>query len=88
MSRCVSLKPRLGERIRELPRIFVEALGDRAIDRVHPQERSVVSITGVCRFDGSWASGTAFAAAPFLGTHWFLPAGLFAELPLISIQVV
>src|SRR5580704_942348 len=43
------------------------------------KERSVVSITGVCRLDGLWASGTVPAPAPFLGTHWFLPAGLFVS---------
>src|ERR1700688_1490493 len=40
---------------------------------------SVVSIVGACRFDGSWASGTVPAAAPFLGAHWFAPAGLLTS---------
>ena len=42
---------------------------------------------GACRFDGSWASGTVPAPAPFLGVHWYAPAGLFVELPLIAEQV-
>ncbi len=41
-------------------------------------ERSVVSIIGACRFDGSCASGTAFAAAPPFGFHCHAPAGLFS----------
>src|ERR1700716_3609356 len=40
---------------------------------------SVVAIIGGCRFDGSCASGTAFAAAPFFGFHWFAPAGLLVS---------
>src|SRR6185295_13401923 len=38
--------------------------------------RSVVSIIGACRLDGSCASGTVPAPAPFLGVHWCAPAGL------------
>src|SRR5207244_3646331 len=38
--------------------------------------RSVVSIIGACRFDGSCASGTVPWASGFLGVHWFAPAGL------------
>jgi len=39
----------------------------------------VVSIIGACFFPGSWASGTAFAAAPPLGLHWWAPAGLLVS---------
>src|SRR5258708_40367575 len=39
-------------------------------------ERSVVSIIGECRFDGSCASGTVPWASGFLGIHCFAPAGL------------
>src|ERR687885_2991732 len=38
--------------------------------------RSVVSIMGACRFDGSCASGTVPWASGFLGFHCFAPAGL------------
>ena len=38
--------------------------------------RSVVSMTGECRFDGSCASATAVAAEASVGTHWCAPAGL------------
>src|SRR3954453_4472292 len=38
--------------------------------------RSVVSIIGACRFEGSWASGTVSWAAPSFGVHCFAPAGL------------
>src|SRR3981081_4795222 len=38
---------------------------------------SVLAIIGGCRFDGSCASGTASAPAPFFGFHWFAPAGFF-----------
>ena len=38
--------------------------------------RSVVSIIGACRFDGSCASGTVPWASGFLGVHCFAPAGL------------
>src|ERR1700738_307106 len=38
--------------------------------------RSVVSIIGACRFDGSCASGTVSLASGFLGVHCFAPAGL------------
>src|SRR5688572_31949501 len=41
--------------------------------------RSVVSITGACRFDGSWASGTVPWASGFLGDHWKAPAGLLVN---------
>src|SRR5688500_18665296 len=40
---------------------------------------SVVSITGACRFDGSWASGTMPWASGFFGVHWNAPAGLFVD---------
>src|SRR6188474_3471544 len=39
-------------------------------------ERSVVSIIGACRFDGSCASGTVPWASGFFGAHCFAPAGL------------
>src|SRR5881275_2058600 len=38
--------------------------------------RSVVSIIGACRFDGSCASGTVPWASGFFGVHCFAPAGL------------
>src|SRR5687768_1823128 len=41
--------------------------------------RSVVSIMGACRFDGSWASGTVPCASGFLGVHWKAPAGLLVN---------
>ena len=33
------LVPRLGERVRELVRMLVEALRDRPVDRIHPQRQ-------------------------------------------------
>src|SRR5690242_11512123 len=36
-------------------------------------------MVGAWRFDGSCASGTVPAPAPFLATHWFAPAGLFVS---------
>src|SRR5919206_4410276 len=39
-------------------------------------DRSVVSIIGACRFDGSCASGTVPWASGFFGVHCFAPAGL------------
>src|SRR5688500_10887892 len=39
-------------------------------------ERSVVSIIGACRFDGSCASGTVPCASGFFGFHCLAPAGL------------
>src|SRR5918993_2866229 len=38
--------------------------------------RSVVSIIGACRFDGSCASGTVPWAEESVGVHCFAPAGL------------
>src|SRR5918993_6068444 len=38
--------------------------------------RSVVSIIGACRFDGSCASGTVPWAEETVGVHCFAPAGL------------
>src|ERR671921_1856309 len=38
--------------------------------------RSVVSIVGECRLEGSCASGTVPWASGFLGFHCFAPAGL------------
>src|SRR5512143_2775096 len=40
------------------------------------KDRSVVSMVGACFLDGSCASGTVPAPAPFLGRHWCAPAGL------------
>src|SRR5690349_9855140 len=34
---------------------------------------------GERRLEGLWASGTVLAPAPFLGCHWFAPAGLFVS---------
>ncbi len=42
-------------------------------------DRSVVSIVGGCRFDGSCASGTVPAPAPSFGFHWLAPAGLLVS---------
>src|SRR5919106_1497643 len=44
-------------------------------------DRSVVSIVGACRFDGSWASGTVPWASGFLGVHWKAPAGPLVHPP-------
>src|SRR5512143_598254 len=33
-------------------------------------------MVGACRLEGSCASGTVPAPAPFLATHWCAPAGL------------
>ena len=41
--------------------------------------RSVVSIDGAIRFDGSCACGTVPAPAPFFGCHCCAPAGLFVS---------
>src|SRR6516225_9234082 len=41
--------------------------------------RSVVSIIGGCRLDGSCASGTASSALRSVGRHWCAPAGLFVS---------
>jgi len=41
--------------------------------------RSVVSMTGAWRFDGSCASCTAVAADGSVGIHWCAPAGLFVS---------
>src|ERR1700738_298368 len=43
--------------------------------------RSVVSIIGACRFDGSCASGTVPSPSAPFGFHWFAPAGLFVRSP-------
>ena len=40
---------------------------------------SVVSMTGACRFEGSWGSGTASFAAGSVGIHWLAPAGLLVS---------
>jgi len=42
-------------------------------------DRSVVSMTGVWLFDGSWASGTVPAPPPSTGTHCQAPAGLLVS---------
>src|ERR1700722_1552286 len=43
------------------------------------KERSVVSIAGACRFEGSCASGTLpLPTLPF-GFHWCAPPGLFVN---------
>src|SRR4030042_1777581 len=41
--------------------------------------RSVVSIPGARRFDGSCGSGTVPAPASPFGFHWYAPAGLFVS---------
>src|SRR3954466_2397002 len=41
--------------------------------------RSVVSIIGACRLDGSCASGTVPWASGFFGVHWKAPAGLLVN---------
>ena len=71
------LVPGLGERVGELVGVLVEALR-RSARRSGPacSARSVVSIIGACRFDGSWASGTVSCASGFFGVHCFAPAGL------------
>jgi hypothetical protein len=47
------LVPRLGECLRELVRVLVEAPGDRPVDGVRLQRMSVGSIIGGCRLGGS-----------------------------------
>src|SRR5215469_9744674 len=36
-------------------------------------------MVGACRFEGSCASGTVPAPAPFFGVHWCAPAGLLVS---------
>ena len=54
-----------------------ELIGRRA--GAFPWGIFVVNVTGACRWDGSWASGTVVAAAGSVGTHCQAPAGLFVR---------
>ena len=71
------LVPRLAERVGELVGVLVEALGDRPVDRVHPQRQvRRQHHRGVPLRRDRERPGTVPWASGFLGVHCCAPAGL------------
>ena len=77
MSRCVSLNQALAKATLKSSGFSWNRFEIFEYSGSNRSERSVVSMTGVCRFERSWASGTRPAPCPPAGTHWCFPAGLF-----------
>src|SRR5579871_1204626 len=82
------LVPRLGERVRELLRMFEEALRNRPVDRVHPQRKVGGEHAGsylLRRIVRRWnrARSTAVLGRPLVRARRTL-----GQLPLIAVEIL